>query len=1420
MLATSFLVAALSVFGGPGEPRDGDLVLNGVRRWSPDGALSAPAILVVRDGRYQAVGSLQEALALAPEAHLVEAGADWILYPGMVHGDFPAGVPEPPASPYREEATDPREAPIPAMEYGDHGPFRGWLHVADTLEWDPGKGDAWRELGFTAGHVLPQLGLVRGHSALVSLNGHPLGGALLERRGPMNYSLRGTGGYPRTPMAALAVLRQAFLDADRRRAGRGGRFAAPDLDPLGAGLFAASSPREVENVLDLLRDYAGGGAGSVILGGAGAWKHAERLRQQQVAVLFLLDLDEPPKSDEEQKRVAEEQRPWHQPPLALVEEQRREHAETVAAFRRLREAGVRCALVPKGSPSKLKEALEQLEQDGLSRDQLYAALSTEVYAALGLEPQARAADFVISIGQYDFEEPNLAWVLAGGRAWEWTDEEQDEGGGAGDEASEAGGAAPAGDWLASMETPMGPFSFGFELQPEEDLVYLFDPAEPGDREEAEEVRFRADGVRFSFTPPSPAVRMTLDAELGGDPSGALETPFGEIDVAIERLDPAAAADEDEHEGEEAAGDEDGPERGHPAWRVETLADRRPAHDLSGGLLLRGGTLYTMTGEEPFVGDLLIRDGRIQAVGGDLDAPAGAAVIEAAGWHLMPGVIDAHSHLALDAINEGSVSISAECRVGDMLHPEQVGIWRAAAGGTTIALALHGSANPIGGQAAIWELDAFEPSIAGLLVPGADPAIKFALGENVKRSNGSSWGERFPGSRAGVQAVYRRAFTAAQDYVRRRDAFERGELPSFRRDLRLEALAGVLANEIHIQCHGYRGDELLMFLRVCQEFGIEGPTFQHVLEGFKVAPELAAAGAMASTFADWWAYKLEVIDAIPWNPALMQRAGVTASINSDSNEMIRRLNTEAGKSLRYGRLGWQEAMALCTTNSAKQLRLEDRVGKLAPGMDANLTVYDAPPLSTYARCVLTLARGRALFERAADHDQRWSAYADAAAAFAARMRQAQRMEGADDAGTPAPAVAADEEAAWLPWVRNGLGRSALVENARIHPVSSPAFDGAILVQDGRIAWLGERWSGALPDGCQRVDAGGMQLYPGFLNAGDVTGLWEVGSLRASRDDAETGTDHPDLSLASAIHADSKHHRVVRMNGVTHVLARPTQGRIRGQAALIQLDGTSSEEMVAVPDLALCIAFPRARRPKPGKAPEPPAELPELDRWFDRALEYGERAARLAASGRAPLARDARLEALLPYARGLKPVMIEAQDQWTLMAARSWAGERGLEVIYAGALDAWKVAGFLGADQARMILGPVHSLPRGANDPFDAPYRNPGLLEAAGCQVALRTANPEVTRNLPFHAATAATHGWDREAALRAITLGAAEVLGVDRYTGSLEVGKAANFFLSEGDPLDFPGVVRRMWIGGKEVELTSHQTELRDRYAARIEEKRG
>jgi imidazolonepropionase-like amidohydrolase len=1424
-------------------PRDAVLLLD-VRIWEGDAdAAERREDVLFRRGRKALRGEL--ARESWPAAHAVEAAEDWILYPARFHANYEAKLGEGVDNPYRSEASDVSAGPVTAMEFGARASFRAWERAADLAAWGEDEGKAWRDVGFTRVQVLPTRGLLQGRAMAASLNALPLGDALLLRDGLELRSLRGTGGYPGTPMAALAVHRQLLADAAQRATLPSAR-PAPDLELTGKPIWRARSAREVENVLDLMAEQP---PGWLILGGREAVLHAERLRAAQVGVLYVLELPEAPKTEQDLAYDDGAERQWWQDPLALREEQRRRHGEQVADWLALRAAGVACALVPGGTAKDLAEDLALLVAAGADADDLHRALGPDLEALLGLPP---SDDGVVSRGPLDPAKPDLAWVFADGRGFEHPKAAAaTEGGGGGSGDAQA----LAGDWLVTVQTPMGEQKFGIALDPSAATVKIFEPESPEEREDARNPSYAEGSVRCDFTVPEMNMEVTLALRLDGERlTGELTTPFGPVPaVAVRRVAEAAppaspggppgerpggrrgprggrgGAQEPAADADAAAKSASEERRGHPAWPVETEAERVPASEWARArgrsVLLKGATLWRVDGSAPSVGDLLIVDGVIEAVGGRISAREGVPAVDAGGWHVMPAVIDAHSHLALDAINEGSMSITAECRIADMIHARDVGIWRAAAGGTALVQSLHGSANPIGGQAAVWELDYAAERIADLLYPQAPQGIKFALGENVKQSNSSTPTRRFPASRVGVEAVYRRAFAAAQDYARARAEAADAGATDFRRDVRLEVLADILDGRIHVQCHSYRADEIQMFLRVCRDFGILAPTFQHVLEGYKVAPELAAYGAMASTFSDWWAYKFEVNDAIPWNVEILHKAGVTVSINSDSDEMIRRLNTEAAKAMRYGGLDWESAMRTCTLNSAAQLHLAERMGSLTVGKDGNVTVYDAPPLSGYARCVLTIARGRVLYERDRAAEQRWLDYADAARAFAQAVPPAEPVPAADPAAPPAPAEPAApapprarapaDAAAWERWTREGHGLAYLVEGATIHSSGRAPFTGTVLVRDGRFVAIvaADEAAPAAPDALL-VDATGMHLYPGFLNCGDVTGLFEVGAVRSARDDSEIGEHQADLIAGNAVHADSPHVAVARTNGLAYVLLTPAGGVVRGQASLIQLAGTTSEDLVVEPSVGLLLDFPRAGRTDPKKGPEEPRELAALTRAFDAALDYGAAADRLRDAGQVPERRDARMEAMLPFARGERPLIIEADDAATLMAARAWARTRGLEVIWLGAREAWKVAGFFGADGARMITGPVHALPTADHEPFDAPFRNASILRAAGCTVALRTADPEQTRNLPYQAATAAAFGLGRDEALHALTLGAAATLGVDELVGSIEPGKVASFFLCDGDPLDF-GVVERIWIGGREQSIANRQSELRERYLRRL-----
>ena len=397
------------------------------------------------------------------------------------------------------------------------------------------------------------------------------------------------------------------------------------------------------------------------------------------------------------------------------------------------------------------------------------------------------------------------------------------------------------------------------------------------------------------------------------------------------------------------------------------------------------------------GTILIKGGKITAVGADITVPPGASVIDASGRVVTPGLIDAHSHTAIeDNVNECTNIVTAEVRVADVLDPRDINLYRELAGGVTAANVLHGSCNSIGGQNATIKLRYGAASGDALLFQGAPPGIKFALGENPKRSNGGGGGtRRYPATRMGVEVSIRNAFLEAKVYKKEWDDYEaavkasagkpgksagpihsgrsdgglgggsaqRPQAP--RKDLQMEALKEVLEGKRLVHAHSYRADEILMLIDVANEMGFKIATFQHVLEGYKVASEIAKHGAGGSTFSDWWAYKEEAYDAIPYNAAIMASHGVVVSLNSDSDELARRLYWEAAKTVRYGGVSEDEAFKMVTLNPAKQLRIDKWVGSIEVGKDADLAIFKSHPFAADTRVEMTLVDGKVMFDRSKD-----------------------------------------------------------------------------------------------------------------------------------------------------------------------------------------------------------------------------------------------------------------------------------------------------------------------------------------------------------------------------------------------------------------------------------------------------------------------
>ncbi len=360
-------------------------------------------------------------------------------------------------------------------------------------------------------------------------------------------------------------------------------------------------------------------------------------------------------------------------------------------------------------------------------------------------------------------------------------------------------------------------------------------------------------------------------------------------------------------------------------------------------------------------DVLVKNGKIAKIGKDLSA-GGAKVIDATGKHVTAGIIDEHSHIAALAINEAGHNSTAEVKMEDVVDPEHMGIYHSLAGGVTSLQLLHGSANPIGGRSAILKLKWGEEA-AGLIYDNSPKFIKFALGENVKQSN---WGSRsrFPQTRMGVEQVFMNYFQRAKEY----DTKKKNSEP-YRYDEEMEVLAEIINGERFISCHSYVQSEINMMMKVAEKFGFRVNTFTHILEGYKVADIMAEHGVGAGTFSDWWSYKFEVNDAIPYNAAIMQKQGVTVAINSDDREMIRRLNQEAAKTVKYGGMSELEAWKMVTINPAKLLHLDDRTGSIKVGKDADLVLWSGHPMSIYTKAEKTMIEGVTYFDLEMDKKQR-------------------------------------------------------------------------------------------------------------------------------------------------------------------------------------------------------------------------------------------------------------------------------------------------------------------------------------------------------------------------------------------------------------------------------------------------------------------
>lgn len=853
--------------------------------------------------------------------------------------------------------------------------------------------------------------------------------------------------------------------------------------------------------------------------------------------------------------------------------------------------------------------------------------------------------------------------------------------------------------------------------------------------------------------------------------------------------------------------------------IETNALRKPTLVTKGDLFIANARILTVSHGIIEKGNILVKDGKIAAIG-KVSAPPGVPVIDAAGKVVSPGIVDAHVHRGIDTTNEGTDAIVGEGRISDVLNPDSKTLWQALASGETSALVLHGSANPIGAQSLVIKMKYGHP-MDDLAVPDAPRMIKFALGENVTRS-GNDQSTRFPHTRLGVEAVYRRAFTQAREYMKKWDEYERKrqsdpKAVAPQRDLRLETLADILRRKIWVQCHSYRADEILMLLRVSQDFGFKIGAFQHALESYKVAPELAKAGVGVSIFSDDWAAKLELFDAIPYAASILQKAGVNVSVNTDGVSGTTAINIDAAKTMRYGGMTEQQALATITLNPAKELGIDHRTGSIDVGKDADLVIWDGHPLSVYSRVRTTIIEGEVMFQR----------------------RDAFGVDGSSVLKTvldPLNYVA-------TPALPKPSNLYAIV-GGTVYPVSGPVIrNGTVILRDGKIQAVG----GAnlkVPANAVKVDARGMRVYPGFIDAGTTVGLNEFGQVGQATDAREFGTNQPDLIGQTAVNVQSEHIPTSRSAGVTTVLTGPQGGTISGQASVMNLAGWTNELMGLKPKAGLLLNWPGGGRfmddfkddlfekyedyddgdghhgdhqDEMGGAAQGPggggggATLGDIRSYFDRAIKYGKEHD----------AVDLTMEAMQPYVTGKLPIFFKIRDRGGIIAAVDFVKKYKLKAVFVGAPDAWKEAKLLASNQIPVILTAAGKSTLSANttsqdwDPYDTPYATAALLKRAGVKFCFQSDSYADVHALPARVAESCAYGLPADTALRSLTLTAAEILGVADQVGSIAPGKLGNLVISDGDPFEFTSTIRYVFINGKPVELKSKFTRLRDQYLQRL-----
>ncbi|MCH7721089.1 MAG: amidohydrolase family protein [Planctomycetes bacterium] len=1303
-----------------------------------DGQTISDATILISEGRIEAIGNSVE---IPAHAEVLDASG-LIAYPGFIDAHTYLGIPETERTEeerarLEDDNPDPKQGPYARTRAANRRGIRPQLRAYDLFTAEDDDLDDRRKLGITTCVVAPRTGIFGGTSMLLNLSGDPLRRAVVSDgvAAHASFSPGEPGSYPRTTMGAMAQFRQVMADAEvyagqKRYQARHPRTAERTVtDPALQALQSVRSGEwpiifdaNSEREIHRALDMAAEFKLKVIISGAKeAYKLIDRLAAERVSLLVSLKFDDEPEYDPEK----EDKR--------AKKFAKKPDPEHPALYEPLRVRQERRRLWEEQVDNVIR-----LHEGGVR----FALTSREFDSPKGMFKSLRQ---VIERGL-----PVEAAVDALTR-----------------EPARIFGVGKHLGTLDASKIANVTVMTGRLGEKKSKIRWVF-----------------VDGKKFEFN--------TEDdkKDKDGDKEKSDRDEESDPDAETEEEDEPTEDEDEDVEDEEDSADEEPAVFPMPTWPTEIEEDRKPATRTGGDVLLRNATIITLASQTIQRGSILIQNGIITALGDVRDVPPEVTIIEATGRTIIPGFVDAHSHMALDSINEGTLSITPEVRLGDVVNNKQVSIYRALAGGMTTMHSMHGSANPIGGQNVLLKLK-YGADVKDMLFPNAPRTVKFALGENVKQSNwGSERGTRFPGTRMGVESTFRQAFTAAQRYTDEWAKYEArvaaGEdVPPIRRDLRLEALTEIMAGDIGVHCHCYRSDEILRLFAVAEDFGFRIMCLQHVLEGYRIAPEIARHGCGASTFSNFWSYKMEAYDAIPYNAASMADAGICSSINSDSSNIARYFNLEAAKSIKWGGLSAEDALALVTINPARQLAIDDRVGSIEVGKHGDLAVFDGHPLNSLSKCVMTLIDGEVYFEHPNPSDGRYSL----------------------------PDLPPDDLNRELP--QSPYGMYAIV-GATVHPISGPPIHNAtVTIRDGKIEAVGTEVT--IRPGSGIIQAAGLHVYPGLIDAASRIGLTEIGSVHGTNDMNDLATYQPDLRASSAVNPHSAHVRIARAAGITSVLAQPGGGRISGQSSLIHLDGWTMPEMLLADPVALHMGVPvlpvhLTGKDKKKRKKSHEESLRELDEWVSRAKRYSvERAADLSPRGlksaaRSELGADVLLDAMLPYVSREKPVVMSASSYKAIKKHIEFAEKHNLELILSSGGEAWKLADELAEKKIPVILTSTLSPPLGCYEVWDSVYRCAVVLDEAGVEFCFATGSAAGAYDLPFHAGMAAAHGLDPDRAVYALTLGPAKILGVDDRVGSIEPGKVADLIVTTHSPIQTVCQVTHMFIDGVPVELGSKHTD--------------